>query len=37
MNNYISESDYTFVEKDGEAFYGVKFRGNSPYAGVVVV
>ena len=37
MNNYIDESEYAFVEKEGEAFYGVKFKDNSPYAGVVVV
>jgi len=37
MNNHINETDYTFVENDNEAFYGVKFRGDSPYAGVIVV
>lgn len=37
MNNYIDESDYTFVENDSSEFWGIKLRGGSPYAGVVVV
>lgn len=37
MNNYIDESDYTYVENDSAEFWGIKFRNGSPYAGVVVV
>mgnify|MGYP003628322286 CR=1 FL=1 len=33
----ISEYDYSFVENDSSEFYGIKLKGSSPYAGVVVV
>jgi len=37
MENYIDESDYTYVENDSAEFWGIKFRNDSPYSGVVVV
>lgn len=37
MNNYIDQSDYTYVENDSADFWGIKFRNDSPYSGVVVV
>jgi hypothetical protein len=37
MENYIQESEYTYVENDSSEFWGIKFRESSPYAGVVVV
>jgi hypothetical protein len=37
MENYIQKSEYTYVENDSSEFWGIKFREESPYAGVVVV
>ena len=37
MENYIDQSDYTYVENDSAEFWGIKFRNDSPYSGVVVV
>jgi len=37
MQNTISANHYTFVENESSEFYGVKFRNDSPYSGVVVV
>ena len=37
MQNNISSNDYTYVENESSEFYGIKFRNDSPYSGVVVV
>ena len=37
MENYIEPNDYTYVENDSTEFWGIKFRNDSPYSGVVVV
>lgn len=37
MNSYIDESQYTYVENPNSDFWGIKFRGDSPYSGVIVV
>ena len=37
MENYIDQNDYTYVENDSSEFWGIKFRNDSPYSGVVVV
>ena len=37
MDNYIDQSDYTYVENDSADFWGIKFRNDSTYSGVVVV
>ena len=37
MDNYIEPNDYTYVENASSEFWGIKFRNDSPYSGVVVV
>ena len=37
MENYIEPNDYTYVENDSSEYWGIKFRNDSPYSGVVVV
>ena len=33
----IKASDYSYTENDTCNFWGIKFRGDSPYTGVIVV
>lgn len=37
MGTYIDQNEYTFVENNSSEFYGIKFRNDSVYSGVVVV
>ena len=37
MQNYIEPNEYTYVENASSEFWGIKFRNDSPYSGVVVV
>ncbi len=37
MANYIDSTEYTYVENDASEFWGIKFKNDSPYSGVVVV
>jgi len=37
MANYIEPTEYAYVENDSSEFWGIKFKNDSPYSGVVVV